>query len=136
MSGAVTGTSKTDLAGSPASGTQQDTLVTAARMASREMRLRARLAPGIDEARWMILLDIYLAMDEGRETPFMSAAHASNVAVSTAQRYVHEMITDGLIVQHKSGADQRVSHVALSATGIALVTQILEAVIALQARHV
>lgn len=113
---------------------QTEALFHAARLANREIRLRTQLAPRIDEARWMILLDIYLAMAEGRETPFMSAAHASSVAVSTAQRYIHEMIADGLVAQHKSGTDQRVSHLILTAEGQAVMARILEATNALRQR--
>ena len=141
MNGAVAGTGEPDSRGRRVSGQsarqhapQTESLFDAAHLASREIRLRAQLAPQLDEARWMILLDIYLAMADGRETPFMSAAHASSVAVSTAQRYIHEMIADGLIAQHKSGTDQRVSHLILTSEGQAVMTRILEATTALRAR--
>ena len=71
--------------------------VAAAHLANYELTLRKQLAARIDELRRMILLDIYLAMGDGREAALMSAVHASTVEVSTAQRDVHEMIADELI---------------------------------------
>ena len=104
------------------------------KLVARELRLRTELTAPLDDARLMILLEIYLAMSEARETPFMSAAHASNVPISTAQRYIHEMIDAGLIVQHPSSDDQRVRLVSLTASGMDLVTQILSRTMALRAR--
>lgn len=112
--------------------TSEATLLASARLIAREIRLRTDLAPRIDEARWMILLDIYLAMGDGRDTPFMSAAHASNVAVSTAQRYIHEMIAHGLIAQHRSGADQRVTHISLTEYGQTLIERALKGMASLR----
>lgn len=105
-----------------------------ARLIGRELRARAELLPQIDEARWMILLDIYLAMSESRDTPFMSAAHASSAAVSTAQRYIHEMIENGLIVQRRSGQDQRIMHVSLTDKGRDMVRRALTRMMELRRR--
>lgn len=109
-------------------------LLAFARTISRELRLRSDIMPHIDEPRWMILLDIYLAMSEDRDTPFMSAAHASSAPVSTAQRYIHEMTEAGLIAQHRSGQDQRVTLVILTGQGRDLVTQALERMATLRGR--
>ncbi|WEK45161.1 MAG: MarR family winged helix-turn-helix transcriptional regulator [Candidatus Andeanibacterium colombiense] len=119
-----------------AGGTTPDgQLLPFAKALGRELRMRSELDPLLDDARWMILLDIYLAMGEAREIPFMSAAHASRVAVSTAQRYIHEMIDAGLIEQHRSGADQRITHVSLTGAGIGLVQKMLSDAAALRARR-
>ena len=104
------------------------------KLVARELRLRRELTVRLDDAHWMILLEICLATSEGRDTPFMSAAHASNVPISTAQRYIHEMIDTGLIVQHPSNDDQRVRLVSLTASGMDLVTQILSQTMALRNR--
>ncbi len=96
-----------------------------ARRLAREARIRTEQLPDIDEARWMILLDIYVAMRSARDTPFMSAAHASSVPTSTAQRYIHEMTSRGLILQERSGKDQRTTHVRLTEEAMALIDQVL-----------
>jgi DNA-binding MarR family transcriptional regulator len=105
-----------------------------ARQVGRELRLRAKAMPQINESRWMILLDVYLAMGQTRDTPFMSAAHASNVAVSTAQRHIHEMIASGLIAQRRSGQDQRITHIRLTDDGLRLVGKMLGEIRRLRAR--
>lgn len=97
-----------------------------AKLVSKEVQLRADTWPEIDEARWMILLDIFIAQGEGRDTPFMSAAHASNVSVSTGQRHLHRMIETGLIEPYRSELDQRVTHVRLTRQGLDLVGRMLE----------
>ncbi len=111
-----------------------EALLPLARQIAREIRLRSEMLEAIDEPRWMILLDIYLAMGDARDTPFMSAAHASSAPVSTAQRYIHDMIEAGLIIQHRSGADQRVTHVSLTPDGLALVGRTLGRVMELRSR--
>lgn len=123
-----------DRNGIAAGVTPDGQLLPFAKALGRELRMRSELDPLLDDARWMILLDIYQAMAETRETPFMSAAHASRVAVSTAQRYIHEMIDGGLIEQHRSGADQRITHVSLTAAGVGLIQKMLIDVTALRAR--
>ena len=105
-----------------------------ARLVDRELRLRCAAMPQINESRWMILLDVYLAMGQTRDTPFMSAAHASNVAVSTAQRYIHEMIASGLIAQRRSSLDQRITHISLTDDGLRLVGKMLDVIRTLRAR--
>ena len=109
-------------------------LLPLARLIGREIRLRRETVGFLDEARWTILLDIFLATAEGRAIPFMSAAHASSAPVSTAQRYIHDMIETGLIVQDKSGADQRIVHVRLTERGMDLVNGALAGMMALRAR--
>ena len=96
-----------------------------AKLLVRELRLRNDLHSQIDEPRWMILLDIYIAMSEGRDTPSMSAAHASSVPVSTAQRYIRDMIEAGLLDQQRSNQDQRITNVSLTPASIDLVNQAL-----------
>jgi DNA-binding MarR family transcriptional regulator len=109
-------------------------LLAFARLLDRELRLRAERFPLIDEARWLILLDIYLAAGAARDTPFMSAAHASSAPLSTAQRHLHEMIAAGLISQHRWGPDQRITHVCLTDRGLALVNDALSRTMALRAK--
>ena len=122
--------------GSGAEGSVFDeaSLVRFGKLVARELRLRTELNARLDDARWMILLEIYLAMREQRDIPFMSAAHASSVAISTAQRYIHEMIEAGLIFQHQSEGDQRIRHVSLTESGLSLVALILDQTMALRAR--
>tara|TARA_R110000782_G_scaffold268689_1_gene365594 strand:- start:127743 stop:128177 length:435 start_codon:yes stop_codon:yes gene_type:complete len=126
-----TGVAAANLAVRAASGT--DRWLNLAKLVSKEIHLRTDVTPKIDEAHWMILLDIFVAQSEGRVTPFMSAAHASNVSVSTAQRHIHRMTKAGLVEQHRSAIDQRVTHVGLTDRGLLLVSKTLEAMNALRA---
>jgi DNA-binding MarR family transcriptional regulator len=99
--------------------------LTLARRITREYQLRREVMPQIDEPRWMILLEIFTCTAEGREIPFMSAAHAAGVAISSGQRYVHNLVDTGLVIQHRSVADQRVTLVKLSRIGAVLVEETL-----------
>ncbi len=115
----------------PLDATSAD-LMPIARLMARELRLRNEIQ--IDEPRWMILLELFVALGEAREVPFMSAAYASSAPVSTAQRYIHDMVKAGLLKQSRSGVDQRVTHVELTEAGRDMVSQILARTQALRAR--
>jgi DNA-binding MarR family transcriptional regulator len=128
-----------DWATTPDSGAEHPdasdgSLLRLGKLLARELRLRTELSARLDDARWMILLEIYLAMRELRDIPFMSAAHASGVPISTAQRYIHEMTDAGLIFQHQSEDDQRIRHVSLTQSGLDLVALILDRTMALRTR--
>ena len=52
---------------------------------------------------WDMLLDLYIAYHEGRETHISSLCLAANIPLSTAHRKVGEMVEDGILQRGVGG---------------------------------
>lgn len=68
---------------------------------------------------WDILLDLYLAKLEHRQTNVSNLCGAAAVPTTTALRHIQSLVERGLVVRKPSRFDQRVVHVEL--TGAAVV---------------
>ncbi|GAA0309321.1 hypothetical protein GCM10009087_19210 [Sphingomonas oligophenolica] len=56
---------------------------------------------------WDMLLDLYLAHQEGRKIYLWSLCMASHVPTTSAHRKITELTRKGLLVRHADGADGR-----------------------------
>lgn len=56
---------------------------------------------------WDILLDLYLARQEGHSTYMWQACVASNIALSSAHRKISELIALGLVERTDADTDKR-----------------------------
>jgi DNA-binding MarR family transcriptional regulator len=96
----------------------------------RSRQLRDRYFPNarFGEPAWDILLDLALARFEGKSVSVSSACIASGVAMSTAMRWINEMVEDGLIVRFVDPTDARRSLVQLTSQTVAAVSHYLHAI--------
>lgn len=62
---------------------------------------------------WDILLDLTSAALEGRSVPVLSASAAANVPMTTALRYVKQLVADGMVKRWDDPGDKRRSLLAL-----------------------
>lgn len=62
---------------------------------------------------WDILLDLTSAALEGRSVPVLSASAAANVPMTTALRYVKQLVADGMVKRWNDPGDKRRSLLAL-----------------------
>lgn len=90
--------------------------VTAARRMIRERRRRAQFFRGdlFADPAWDMMLDIFLAEAEGRETPVMNLCLSSQVPETTTLRWVKTLEHEGIFVRQKDDHDQRRVLVRLS----------------------
>lgn len=71
------------------------------------------------EAAWEILLELFIAHHEGRDTAIKTACHASTVPQTTALRYIAHLVERGLAVRRPHPQDSRCTHLRLSERGLA-----------------
>jgi DNA-binding IclR family transcriptional regulator len=62
---------------------------------------------------WDILLDLTSAALEGRSVPVLSASAAADVPMTTALRYVKQLVASGLVTRWDDPSDKRRSLLAL-----------------------
>lgn len=94
----------------------------------RGRRLRDELL-GSDlfgEPAWDMLLDLYVNHARKRRVPVSALCQASSRPATTALRWIGELQTRGLVCRRDSSADNRVSHVELTALGLRLVGSCLQ----------
>ncbi len=90
--------------------------VAAARRMVRERLRRAQFfrADLFADPAWDMMLDIFLAEAEGRETPVMNLCLSSQVPETTTLRWVKTLEYQGIFVRQKDEHDQRRVLVRLS----------------------
>lgn len=90
--------------------------VTAARRMVRERLRRAQFFKGelFADPAWDMMLDIFLAEAEGRDTPVMNLCLSSQVPETTTLRWVKTLEHEGIFVRQKDEHDQRRVLVRLS----------------------
>ena len=80
----------------------------------RRRRERVFAAVRFGEPSWDILLDLFIAGEEGRVLQATSAALAACVPITTGRRYLAALEVSGLVDRHRSSADRRTALVRLS----------------------
>lgn len=78
------------------------------------------------DARWDMLLDLFIAGEKGRRVSTSSACIGAAVPATTALRNLSAMVQDGLVQRRNDITDGRVVYVELTAEAQARLRQILE----------
>jgi hypothetical protein len=65
---------------------------------------------------WDLLLDLFIAEEEGRQVSVSSACLAAAVPNTTALRYIQHMAATGLLVRRAHPADRRSTYLLLTAS--------------------
>ena len=91
-------------------------------------RRRGRHLPDdlFGEPTWDILLDLYLAIGEGRRVPTTSACIGAHVPPTTALRWLRILETRGMVEREDDGRDGRRTFVRLTASGLKAMDDVLE----------
>lgn len=105
-----------------------DHLASLAEAEYRQRRSRAEFLPEelFSEPAWDILLDLFIHECRGKMTPTTSACIASNVAPTTALRYLDILDNLGLIYRSRSDRDNRLRFVRLTNVGRLAMTEYFE----------
>jgi len=111
-----------------------------AQLAREEFELRRSRHCFLDddlfgEPAWDILLELFVAKAEGKETMVKNCWLASGVPRSTALRYLGELEERGLIYKYGSETDGRVSCYMLTRSGDAQVRQAIRHYAAIRLRR-
>lgn len=99
---------------------------------AREMynmrRRRGRHLPDdlFGEPTWDILLDLYLAIGEGRRVPTTSACIGAHVPPTTALRWLRILESRGMVEREDDGRDGRRTFVRLTPSGLKSMDDFLE----------
>lgn len=109
--------------GSPTAHGQQAaqpaSLADLARRFYGQRRRRSRHLPAglFGEPAWDILLDLFIAAEEGRRIPVTSACIAADVPATTGMRWLQVLENSELVERRADPADGRRTHVALTVAG-------------------
>jgi DNA-binding transcriptional ArsR family regulator len=87
--------------------------------ALRRRRHRFLSADLFGEPTWDILLDLFIAVHEGRRVPTTSACIGAHVPPTTALRWLRILESRGLVEREEDGRDGRRTFVKLSKRGLA-----------------
>lgn len=88
----------------------------------RDEAFEARL---FSDPGWDILLDLFIAAEEGKQISVSSACIGSSAPSTTALRHLSALVRHGLICRKSSDSDSRVSWVSLSPMGHEKMTAVL-----------
>ncbi|MDP8912848.1 MAG: hypothetical protein M3N39_04640 [Pseudomonadota bacterium] len=75
------------------------------------------------DAGWDILLDLFMAREEGRDVTLSSIYEAASLAESAMLRCLAMLIDEGLIVRESRSPDPRGTHLRLSGQALALMCE-------------
>ncbi len=90
----------------------------ARRFYSQRRRRSRHLPAGLfGEPAWDILLDLFIAAEEGRRIPVTSACIAADVPATTGLRWLQVLENSELVERRADPADGRRTHVALTVAG-------------------
>ena len=98
---------------------QPASLADLARRFYSQRRRRSRHLPAglFGEPAWDILLDLFIAAEEGRRIPVTSACIAADVPATTGLRWLQVLENSALVERRADPADGRRTHVALTVAG-------------------
>ena len=90
----------------------------------RDRRRRARYLPSrmLGEPAWDIMLALFIAEARGDDITVSNACLAADAPASTALRWLHNLVEDGLVDRLPDAGDARRHFVRLSGTGLARMT--------------
>ncbi|MDB5661987.1 MAG: uncharacterized protein JWM38_1517 [Sphingomonas bacterium] len=99
----------------PRSEVNSESLNTARRMVRERLRRNRFFNPDLfADPAWDMMLDIFIAEAEGRETPVMNLCLSSQVPETTTLRWVKTLEQAGIFIRRKDQHDQRRVLVRLS----------------------
>ena len=106
-------------------GAEANAQLARARTWVQERRERDRLfgKDMFSEPNWEILLELFIAHHEGRETAVKTACFASKVPQTTALRYIAHLVERGFVVRQPHPVDSRCTHLRLTERGLALMIE-------------
>ena len=108
-------------AAAPMSGTELD----AARAEWKARRERERLfgARLFTDSSWDILLDLFMAREEGRDVTLSNICETVSLAEPAMLRCLAMLIEDGLILRESRSPDPTLNHLRLSDQALALMCE-------------
>lgn len=89
-------------------------------------RCSRRILDIFGEPAWDILLDLFIAHERRQPICLSDASLGAGVPLSTAQRWVKQLLDRGLLVRHSDGRDHRRVLVSLSEHAVKLMRSYLE----------
>lgn len=110
---------------------ESDPYLEAAKMIRRLRSLRGDVLPShlFGEASWDILLALYIAHREQYRLTIMSVCNEAGVPLTTALRWLQQLVDEGLAIRRSNPLDRRTVHVELSADAIVTMDQLMESVL-------
>jgi DNA-binding MarR family transcriptional regulator len=87
-----------------------------ARILMTHLKRRAKYLPKatFDDPQWVMMLDLFIASEEGRQVSISSLSLASGVPPTTALRHIRSLVTKGLFERVPHPQDRRICLVRLS----------------------
>ena len=91
-------------------------LRTLARLMIAQLKWRGRFLPDatFEDPQWLMMLDLFVAGEDGRNVSVSSLCSASGVPATTALRHIRSLVAKGLFERASHPKDKRISHVRLS----------------------
>ena len=93
---------------------------------------RALFAPDSDifgEPAWDILLDLFIAHERRQPICLSDASLGAGVPLSTAQRWVKQLLERGLLVRRRDDGDRRISNLSITEAGSRTVHELVGRVV-------
>jgi DNA-binding MarR family transcriptional regulator len=81
------------------------------------------------EASWDILLALYIAHREQYRMTIMSVCNEAGVPLTTALRWLQQLVDEGLAIRRSNPLDRRTVHVELSSDAIQSMDRLMENVL-------
>ncbi len=111
----------------PAASASVEDLVAYARHLYRMRRKRDALFPGLfADPAWDMMLDLFVAYVEGRQTCVSSVCIAAAVPPTTGLRWITKLVEEGVFERHEDALDRRRTYVALSSKAFQKLSLLLE----------
>lgn len=81
-----------------------------------QLQSRQKFFPGatFEDPQWLMMLDLFIAAEEGRDVSVSSLCFASGVPPTTALRHIRNLVSRGLFERTSHPRDRRICHVRLS----------------------
>lgn len=71
-------------------------------------------AASFEDPQWLMMLELFIASEEGRNISVSSLCIASGVPATTALRHIRALVANGLFERKSHPRDRRIYHVRLS----------------------
>jgi len=93
-----------------------ETLRSIAKAIVAQFESRSSFFPGatFEDPQWLMMLDLFIAGEEGRDVSVSSLCFASGVPPTTALRHIRTLVSKGLFERISHPRDRRICHVRLS----------------------
>jgi len=111
----------------PYAGSEADPALARSLLNLRRARFKALPADVADDVAVTILLELFDAAGSGKEVAYSGICSIDGVSPSTAQRRVHEMIDEKILIKVVNEKEKRRYSIILSEKGMAITTNYLKA---------